>query len=195
MEIAKGINADNYNKLNLADYNSPDWQIAFDYLDKRLTQRYIEPVDVLINFEKEKLPSDKKFGFTILAIDFLLIETLQSFYQGVTNSNGQSTQLFKNFLTQRDNFKEYFPTEDFAGQFYIDFRCGILHQAQTFGYTKIWTVGKLIMNQGKYLIVNRDLFHIALMDEKKIYFDLLQKKSDKNLLNNFKTKMDFIATS
>ena len=129
MEIAKGITSDDYNRLNLTDHANADWQTAFDYLDKRLTERYIEPVEVLRNSESDKSASDKKFGFTVLAIDCLLIETIQSFYEGVTNSHGQSQRLFKNFLTQRDNFKAFFPTKNAAGDFYINFRCGILHQA------------------------------------------------------------------
>lgn len=195
MEIAKGITADDYNKLNLTSHKNPDWQTAFQYLDNRLTERYVDPVELLINSEKEISASQKRFGFTIMAIDCLLIETIQSFYEGVTNSHGQSQQLFKNFLTQREHFKEFFKTQVEAGDFYINFRCGILHQAQTFGDTKIWTVGQLIMRQGKYVIVNRDLFHEAVKKEKKLYLDLLCKQDNNHLLDNFKTKMDFIASS
>jgi len=193
MEIAKGITSDNYNTLDLSDYNNSDWTKAFDYLEKRLSERYIEPIQVLQTSEIDKSPIEKKFGFAILAIDCLLIETIQSFYEGVTNSNGQSQQLFKNFLTQRENFKTYFATEKEAGEFYINFRCGILHQAQTFGDTKIWTVGKLVMLQGKYLVVNREDFHQAVLNEMKLYLNLLNKKNDQTLLDNFKKKMDFIA--
>lgn len=195
MEIAKGITAEDYNKLNLTKHINPDWQTAFKYLDSRLTERYIDPVEVLITSEKDISASQKRFGFTIMAIDCLLVETIQSFYEGVTNSHGQSQQLFKNFLTQRQNFKDFFKTQAEAGDFYINFRCGILHQAQTFGDTKIWTVGQLIMKQGKYVIVNRDLFHEAVKKEKKLYLDLLYKQDNTLLLDNFKSKMDFIASS
>ena len=195
MEIAKGITAKDYNKLNLTSHSNPDWQTAIKYLDSRLTERYVDPVEVLIATEKDTSANQKRFGFTIMAIDCLLVETIQSFYEGVTNSHGQSQQLFKNFLTQRTNFKNSFKTQVEAGDFYINFRCGILHQAQTFGNTKIWTVGQLITKQGKYIIVNRDLFHEAVKTEKALYLNLLSKQDNTILLNNFKTKMDFIASS
>ena len=125
----------------------------------------------------------------------MLIETIQSFYEGVTNSHGKSQRLFKSFLTQRENFKSYFLTEKEAGEFYLNFRCGILHQAQTFGGTKIWATGKLIMRQGEYMVVNRELFHESVIAELKIYLELLSSKTNLLLLDFFKIKMDFIAKS
>jgi hypothetical protein len=193
MEIAKGIKSEDYLKLDLSDYKNDDWFLAFTYLEKRLYDRFIEPIQVLQAAEIDKSIQDKKFGFTILAIDCMLIETIQSFYEGVTNSHGQSQNLFKTFLTKRENFKSFFASPKEAGEFYINFRCGILHQAQTFGETKIWTVGELIRRHGKYIIVNRELFHIAVMAELKIYLELLNSKTNTLALDNFKIKMDFIA--
>lgn len=195
MEIAKGITTNDYLKLNLINYKNPDWETAFSYLDKRLSERYLDPIQVLLDYEADKFASEKNFGFSILAIDFLLIETIQSFYEGVINSHGQSKNLFKNFLTQRDNFKSFFLTRDEAGDFYINFRCGILHQAQTFRETKVWSVGSLISRQGKYLKVNRNLFHEAVKKEKNIYIEKLFNRESETILKNFKIKMDFIAAS
>jgi len=194
MEIAKGISAELYKKLDLTIQASQDWDKAFEYFDKRISERYLEPVDVLIAYEKSKFPIEKKFGFTIFAIDCLLIETLQSFYEGITDSSGHSQRLFKNFLMQRDYFKSYFETDYEAKQFYINFRCGILHQAQTFGDTKIWSVGELIRKEGNYQIVNRIEFHNAVKKEKELYLISLRTKTNAILLTNFKTKMDFIAS-
>ena len=193
MEIAKGVKSVDYLKLDLSDYKNEDWFSAFSYLEKRLYDRFIEPIQALHAAEIDKSNHDKKFGFTILAIDCMLIETIQSFYVGVTNSHGQSQQLFKTFLTKRENFKSFFASEKEASEFYINFRCGILHQAQTFGETKIWAVGELLMRHGKFIIVNRELFHDAVMAELKIYLELLNSKTNCLLLDNFKIKMDFIA--
>jgi hypothetical protein len=199
MEIAKKISSEDYNKLNLNDYTDSDWQTAFDYLDKRLTERFVEPIEVLQNAEKDKSAIDKKFGFAILAIDCLLIETIQSFYEGKTDTKGKSGEIFGRFLTQRENFKSYFSSEQNSTklkptEFYTNFRCGILHQSQTFGDTKIWTVGELISQQGKYVVVNRNAFHDAVLKEKNIYLDLLKRQDNHDLLKNFKDKMDFIAS-
>lgn len=194
MEIAKGIDSESYLNLNLKDYTSPDWELAIKILDKRLTERYIEPVEILLNAENGKEANDKKFGFTILAVDCLLVETLQSFYEGITDSSRISARLFKNFLQQRASFKAYFSSDSDVKCFYENYRCGILHQAQTFKNAKIWTVGKLYYRLGDDFIINRNAFHEALKMEKDIYIDILGSKKDKILLDNFKKKMDFIAS-
>lgn len=193
MEIAKGVKALTYKKLDLSNYKNSDWAIAIDILDKRLSERYIEPVEILQNTEKEKPAHEKKFGFTILAIDCLLIETLQSFYEGLTDSTGKSKLLFKHFLQQRDNFKQLFMDDLDVNYFYDNFRCGILHQAQTFKNAKIWAVGNLMVKEGDQVIINRDLFHKAVKKEKNIYIKTLSNRTDTILLDNFKKKMDFIA--
>lgn len=195
MEIAKGITSDDYRKLDLTSYTNPDWETAFDYLDRRLTERYIEPIEVLRNYEENKPASEKKFGFTVFAIDCLLIETIQSFYEGETDSSGKSTGLFQRFLMQRDNFKAFFKTESFAIDFYKNFRCGIIHQAQTLGDTKIWATGKMVFELDEFIIVNREIFHEAVVKEKDIYLSQLIKGMDNKLLDNFRKKMDFIASA
>ena len=57
MEIAKGVKAEDYLKLDLKDKTSPDWDIAFEYLRLRLTDRFIEPADRLIELENKLLAS------------------------------------------------------------------------------------------------------------------------------------------
>lgn len=193
MEIAKGIQSIDYLNLDLSDKLNPNWDTAFEYLRQRLTERFIEPTDKLSELEKELDPSDKKYGFAILAIDCLLSETIQAFYEGITNSTGQSKKLFVTFLRNRDNFKQYFTDDQQAIDFYTNFRCGILHQAQTSSDTKIWAVGDLIMRTGKFVIVNRELYHEKIKNELNIYFAKLKLKKDNILLDNFKLKMDFIA--
>lgn len=192
MDIAKRVPAEEYLKLNLSAYNNADWQKAFNFLEARLNQRFIEPADKLIELEKGVPAYDKKFGFAVLAIDCLLTETIQSFYEGVTDSTGKSKQLFVNFLTNRVHFKNYF-NQTQAEEFYKNFRCGILHQAQTSSDTKVWAVGDLIRRTGKFVTVNRELYHDKIKQELTDYLFLLRSKSDTTLLKNFKDKMDFIA--
>ena len=193
MEIAKGIQADDYLNLDLSDKNSTNWDIAFEYMRLRLTERFIEPTDKLTELEKDLPANSKKYGFAVLAIDCLLSETIQAFYEGVTDSSGHSKRLFIAFLRNRYNFKNYFIDDEQAKDFYINFRCGILHQAQTSADTKIWAVGGLIMRTGKFVIVNRELYHEKIKDELTIYLAKLKRKDDSLLMDNFKLKMDFIA--
>ena len=194
MEISKGIYHSDYLKLNLDDrFLSSDWEIAFNYFEKRINERFIEPINKLIESEENLNPIDKKFGFSILALDCLLIETIQSFYQGITNSSSKSKKIFKRFLTQQDGFKEYFITDKIAEDFYFKFRCGLLHQAQTSSDSKIWSVGELISTKGNYFIVNRVLFHEKIITVFNSYLKELRETKDKTLLKNYKIKMDYIA--
>lgn len=193
MEIAKGVQNIDYLKLNLTDYENSDWTLAIGYLEKRLIGRFIEPADKLIQFESDKNAIDKKYGFAVLALDCLLLETIQSFYEGITDSSGKSKFLFVQFLQNRKNFKEYFNAENDAVRFYKDFRCGILHQGQTSGDAKVWSVGDLIWKTNDFVTVNRLLFHEKMKTELEEYINILRTKNDTTLLDNFKIKMDFIA--
>ena len=89
MDIAPNFSAEDWKKLDLEN-SEDDWQRAVDVLEQRLFARYIEPIEVLIEAEKEVNPKDKRFGFTTLAIDLLLMETIQAFKEGLPDTNGQS---------------------------------------------------------------------------------------------------------
>lgn len=194
MEIAKGIQNSDYLKLNLDTGNvSSDWDTAFNYFEKRINERFIEPINKLIEAEENLKPIEKKFGFSVLALDCLLVETIQSFYEGITDSSNNSKKIFKRFLTQQEGFKEHFINDNLAEDFYYKFRCGILHQAQTSSDSKIWTVGKLISTNSNYLVVNRILFHEKIINVFTNYLQELRTKKNIDLLKNFKKKMDYIA--
>lgn len=193
MEIAKGFTATDFKKLNLLSFT--DLDRAIEVLNQRLDERYIEPADRLIQFENGVSAQYKKYGFTILAIDCLLIETLQSFYEGIIDSSGKSKDLFANFLLQRNQFSCYFKTKNDAKAFYKNFRCGILHQAQTFNNTKVQVIGDLISQRDGFTIVNRIKFHEAVKTEVRKYIELLKEKNDQTLINNFRKKMNFIANN
>ena len=193
MEIAKRVSAKHFLTLNLVSTGA-NWDEAISILKQRINERFIEPTDKLIEFEKELPPEDKKYGFTIMALDCLLCETIQSFYEGVKNSKGKSKQIFKRFLQQRQHFKSFFVTEKQAEDFYYDVRCNLLHQAQTSAVTKIWTVGALVNRTAAETTINRLAFHEAIKAEFDIYLSLLADPNNVQLRNNFKNKMIYIAT-
>lgn len=193
MEIAKGISHTDWHKLELTNPISNDWERAIDIFSKRLTERYLEPADRLVEIEKDLQPTQKKYGFTVLAIDCMLIETLQSFYEGETDTNGKSKKMFVNFLTGRDSFKTYFTTTDLAERFYYNYRCGILHQSETQVGAKVWAVGELLMQHGTDLTVNRVAFHEGLKKEFEKYIETLKNPSNSNERANFEKKMNFIS--
>jgi hypothetical protein len=79
LEIAPGYTVKCWKNLTLDSRqpDSTDWKKALQILDARISQRFLDPVDELIKADESR--SRKTFGFAILAIDFLVIETLQGF--------------------------------------------------------------------------------------------------------------------
>jgi hypothetical protein len=111
LQIAPNFTADDWNALDLQE-NEEDWRNAINVLRDRLYSRYIDPVDVLIDVESHIEQKEKKFGFTILAIDCLLIETLQAFKEGLEDTQGKSNDVFIRFLRDSPRFAEFFTTPE-----------------------------------------------------------------------------------
>lgn len=211
MEIAPGVTVKNWKQLDLR--NNPkyenDWQKAVDIVESRLMKRYFEPCQLLINEEKaraEKQRAKSKergkgegpyFGFTIMAINCLLVETIQSFLMGKKSTKDQSRELSVIFLTTADSFKTYFPTGDVAEQFYEDIRCGILHIGETQHLSLVRADGDVITQHEGGMVVNRNKFHLLLRKEFETYLTKLRAKetsqSRKDLRSKMKRKMDFIC--
>jgi len=193
MEIAPGIEDREWRALRLNDPASPDWSRAVEILSSRIYDRFIDPVDLLINVENTTPARQRRFGFAIVALDCLLIETMGAFIQGLIDTKGLSGELFRHVLMSRPRFSPYFPNEATADQFYREFRCGILHQAEVRGQSRVWSVGDMIWHDGDGLVVNRNLFHEALKAEFDSYLDELRLARNGNLRANFRNKMDFIS--
>jgi hypothetical protein len=149
------------------------------FLSDRHRERFFEPIEIL----QEAKSSWRGFGFAIMALCSLLIETIESYKKGLPTSdktdfddlfegidiapfdkndlrseiNG-SRKIFEGFFEDSEN-KRFFP--DVNGKlFFQKIRCGLLHQAQTKG-------GWKIVRSGKYwdeasLSINRDEFAVRL---------------------------------
>ncbi len=192
MEIAPGIQHNEWLRLNLNDLSSPDWNRAIEILNMRIENRYFEPVDLLIEKEKNKLSKEKKYGFTILSIDCLLIETLQSFIEGWKTTKNKSEKAFKKFLTTSPSFKKYF-SQDMAMRFYKNYRCGILHQAEIQSDSLVCSIGPLVQNINNKMVINRTEFHKKLKDDFYHYLEQLKDERNTNLRDNFQKKMNHIC--
>jgi hypothetical protein len=192
MQIAPGVQAAEWQALKLDDHASPDWARAVQILEGRIHERYIEPIDHLIAAEETRPPTERRFGFTVLAVDCLLIETLGAFLDGLEDTDEKSKATFCKFLTTRPLFAGDF-TKDLAKRFYKEFRCGILHQAEIGGDSKVWSVGPLICDDGGKLIINRNQLHERLKAE--FQHDLAELRNPANvyLRAKFRRKMDFIS--
>lgn len=106
------------------------WSKKPDFLKQRLRERYIDPI--------ERLKPEDKNGFNIMAVSCLMIETLESFYQGLGDTRGESGKCFKLFFARQPRFK-VIQGAGLAASFYSDVRCGILHQGEARGG---WTISR-----------------------------------------------------
>jgi hypothetical protein len=192
MKIAPNFEAARWKELELDSAVSPDWDIAISVLKSRISERYIAPGDFLVAAEKETPAIRRRFGFAVLAIDCLLVETLGAFLDGLEETTGRSKDVFCKFLTSRPQFRRDFP-QSMAEQFYREFRCGVLHQAEVGGSSKVWSIGPIVQKHGDSVIVNRNEFHQRLKSDFTEYLQELRDPINAQLRSNFRTKMDFIA--
>ncbi len=111
-----------------------EWKKAINIFIDRMKGRYIDAINKLSNNGDKILL--QKYGFSIMCIQCLLIDTLVKFRYGPTLSkrgtlsyNYENQNHFTKFL--KEAFSEDFNNE-MALKFYRDIRCGIMH----FGTTK-----------------------------------------------------------
>jgi hypothetical protein len=193
MQIAPGVDASVWHELKLDEPDSPDWAKAVSILQARIHDRYIQPVDFLIASEENKPLSERRYGFTVLAIDCLLVETLAAFIEGLEDTEGESKRIFRTFLRTRKQFAADFTSDDIANKFYKQFRCGILHQAESGGDSRVWSVGPLLLVVGDAITVNRNKFHDCFKAEFQSYLAELRDSKNSTPRNNFRKKMNFIS--
>jgi len=213
MEIAPGIKVERWKEINLNLMSVvDDWRRGVYIFEMRIGARFLEPIRAIVKNTNKEI--SEFCGFVVMALDCLLIETLQAFYDGRLNPTQEekraktkgpkgggskvvtSEDVFVNFLSNRDSFKKYF-TKDHAKTFYDHFRCGILHQAEVKGSSRIRRVGALLKQtyDGKGLIINRELFHKKIKQEFDVYRNRLLAGGPKNedLRKKFIAKMNHIC--
>ena len=135
------------------DYNSDEkWDEAYKYFELRICTRYLKPIDAILNMK-----SFDGEGFAVVNLQCSLIEMIESFingwifdYPNFINSKGitlkGNDKIFKSFFNNREPFKNYTPKIS-GKRFYIDVRCGLLHETQT---KNNWKIKKGIENGNAY---------------------------------------------
>jgi len=161
-----------------------DWRLAVDIFKDRIRERFLDPID--------RIEKCQYAGFAVLALDCLLIEMLQQFREGVNRTpSGKSKLFFVRFLTE-SGFKEDFDRRQ-AELFYRQIRCGILHQAEVRGSSKVFISDNAPMvsyaSDQKGLVVNRKFFHEQLLDEFRKYTEELLEPVNDDLRDKFRKKM------
>ncbi|WP_028866164.1 hypothetical protein [Psychromonas aquimarina] len=192
MEIAPNFTAADWKALHLQE-NEQHWLQAVDVLKSRLYARYIDPVDALIEIENSLEPRQMNFGFTILAVDLLLMETLQAFKEGLLDTNRKSQRVFMRFLRDSSRFSPFFSTPKQCNDFYIEFRCGILHQAEIQSTARVCSSGALYNRSDEGDTVNYNAVHQCIKADLEDYLQLLKDPHNSSQRELFKKKMDAVA--
>lgn len=129
--------------------NQGDKRRVASFVHARFTERYFAPIDVMATSHRN--------GFAMMALNCLVIESLQSYRRGWPTSNGNSELAFCNFFDREEGFSIF---KGFANAFYVNVRCAILHQGET---TAGWKIrrDKMLFDPAT-LTVNAAKFHNAL---------------------------------
>ena len=183
--ISPRFKKDDYIKLQLS-VNSPQktWEKAIEIFEDRIENRFFKQIGTLLSNINDN-------GFTIMAINCLLIETLYQFRNGIdeTKNNKES---YSSFLV--NNFSNDFIDKDVARKFYERIRCGILHSAQTKTNSCLSTeLGIPITYQDDYLIVAVKPFFDSLLIYYNNYKNDLRKMENADLRQKFINKMRLIC--
>jgi len=167
--------------------NPNDWSKAADVIRDRLDGRFLR-------FASDCL-KDEYSGFVVLAIDCLLAETIQQFMDGITNGHRRSEDMVKRFL-EGPRFQPDFDAEA-RKAFYLDIRCGLLHQAEA---KRMWLIRRkqpaLLQKgaDGQGYIVDVERFHAGLQGSLNDYLELISEPSSLLLRSNLWKKMNQICS-
>jgi hypothetical protein len=179
-------------------YTSLDWQ----RLDSSKPEDWLKAVEIVrdrlegrfLCFANDCLKKPDS-GFVVLAIDCLLAETIQQFKDGVTDGRGQSETMITRFL-EGSRFQPDFDA-DARKAFYVDIRCGLLHQAEA---KKMWLIRRkqpsLLQETtgGEGYIIDVGRFHAALQNSFDEYLKAIVESSNAPLRSNLWKKMDHICS-
>ena len=194
--------SDRQHLINVGD--AVHWKYAFNIFHTRIKTRFLSPIETI-------LASDKEVGegFTIVAIQCILVEFLAAFYFGKVYVSRQcdsakaladheyssSTGLVVDFLTTCEPFKSSFTTRQIARDFFSDFRCGLLHEAATKKSAKIKVsdsdTDPAIKKETGEFILYRNIFQSAILEYLQKYREELL--TSKKLQCSFLRKMDDIC--
>ncbi len=186
INISPNYKKDAYLNLKLTMTSDEEtWQNAIEILKDRIYGRYLNQIELLLDDVNAN-------GFTIMALNCLLIETLFQFRDGVAETPRPNSTKYPKFLMQE--FPANFDTEDKATEFYKNIRCGILHSAQTKNESRLTDRADFVVNfEGSTLIVSV----VGLSKALNTYFDNYLKKlsnsSETMLRENFIKKMKFVC--
>jgi len=185
MKISPRFTAEDWLRLDPANEN--DWPRALEIFKDRIEGRFLNPMRSFLGHRSS--------GFAILALDSLLVETLQQFWEGVprtpskVSSKGcpqlQSEPYFRAFLCG-PLYKGGFSRQT-ARLFYKTIRSGILHQAEAEGSSRVRRRGNVVAlrPEGGGIDVHPVKFHQELERAVDRYLAILADRTQTVRRGNF----------
>ena len=171
-----------------------EWLKAVDVLRDRIQGRFIKPAQTLIDVDKAN--HQQTYGFAILALDCLVLETIQGFREGVTSHTRQSGRLFREFLSGWKPFidclRDDMVATKKADEFFSQGRCALHHSGATEKMT-VGVSGPMMRFDEDQISVNRTLFHKELESEFDRYLETLADPLSVDLRKKFLLKMSTIC--
>jgi len=151
------------------------------FLDMRHEERFFEPI-----LQLTCTGNKQGYGFAIMALCSLLIETMQCYRYGLPSTNrGELKRLgipeaewksgvvaFNEFFLKSEH-RNLFPNVD-GRDFYLNIRNGLLHQGQTKDGWKIKT-DQVMLCDVQEKIIDRDRFSSALKNAFTAYLEELNR--------------------
>jgi len=193
MKVSPRFTSDDW--LCLDPANESDWPRALEIFGDRIEGRFLQPMRSILR--------DKWSGFAILALDSLLVETLQQFWEGVSRTPSkvstqgcpqlQSEAYFRAFLLG-PLYQGGFSRQT-ARLFYKTIRCGILHQAEAEGSSRVRRRGDAVALRPdrRGIVIHPVKFHQELERAVERYLAILTDKTQTVRRQNFWQKMNYIA--
>jgi len=169
---------------------SPAWDIVIQAFKRRLLERFFRPIEAL---QCTSGNSRIRAGFSILALDCLLIDTLQSFREGRTTGRAETKASFESFLRSAP-FADF--NEDDRVRFYFDVRNGLLHAGETVDEWKVNKDQATLLNEDQATrtraIIDPDKFHAGVESEfERLLSDL--RDGPAAVREHFTRRMDTIC--
>jgi hypothetical protein len=186
VRISRNYKVDDWKRLRFESQD--DWQRGVTIFQDRLETRYLEHVRALLG--------RKTSGFVVLALDSALVETLEQFRRGKRKTpKGKGKEYFRSFLTETA-FGQYFDPE-LADLFYPHIRCGLLHQTEAEGASRIKRGRELSLASYTVdhsgIIINTRSFHNLLEQVIHNYVDELRRPESIERREAFRKKMNYIC--
>lgn len=179
-ELASGFTVGRYHELkpSLLAQDSASWEEVIAAVVRRIEERYLAPIRDLEQHDALPLRQrPTRAGFAIVALDCLLIDTIQSFREGRSETAEISpSRSFEEFL-----FAAAF--SDFSnrdrGSFFQNVRNALLHNGETRSNWKI-RIGTrtMVTREGTTRLLNRRLFHAAVLAEWNSFCALVSSRDE-----------------